>query len=72
MPVEKGDEIKSHNLPSYTQGRSERVVQNITQGITIALFFTVVGMEKQKVIFMPEAKHVIKTVSSINRPCSKK
>ncbi len=41
-------------LPSYTQGKPERgrVVKNNKQGITRALLFTVVDMDKQKVIII--------------------
>ncbi len=51
-------------LPSYTQGKSQRVrvVKNNKQGITIALLFTVVDMKKQKVIIIPGPKPVITTI----------
>ncbi len=38
-------------------------VKNNMQRITIALLFTVVAMEKQKVIIMPETRPLITTVS---------
>ncbi len=91
MSVKKEDDFKSRKhqqktLPSYTQGRSKRfwVVKNNKKRVTIALLFTVVDMEKQKVIIMPEAKPVITTIgyadlvrlqntpSSLTRPCCKK